>query len=122
MEEVMAKKRKKLVCFQNTRGGMVKKGDTMKAFVSVNSPFTFEELVHMIDMRVNSKYVADLDGITYVLIDSVRGSMESLRLEFKRESEKLPRQVRAMVQHVRQGKNGRSSCLVLAHLPLISTW
>jgi hypothetical protein len=52
----------------------------------------------MIDVSVSSKYRADLEAITRTLTDSVRGSVESLRLEFKQESEKMPRQVRAMVQ------------------------
>jgi hypothetical protein len=72
----------------------------MKVLVPVNSPFTLEELVHSIDVSVNSKYGADLEGITRTIMDSVRGPLESLRLEFKRESECLPRQVRAVVQQV----------------------
>jgi hypothetical protein len=56
LEEFMAERRKKLACFQKTRGGVVKKGDTTKAPVPVNSPFTLEELVYMIDISVNSKY------------------------------------------------------------------
>jgi hypothetical protein len=77
---------------------VVKKDDTVKAYVPVNSPFNLEELVHMINVSVNSKYGADLEGITHTLTDSVHGSVESLRLEFKPEN--LPRQVRAMVQQV----------------------
>jgi hypothetical protein len=65
MEEVMAKrKRQKLACFQMTRSGVVKKGDTMKASTPVNSPFTLEELVHIIDVSVSSKYVVNLEPIT----------------------------------------------------------
>jgi hypothetical protein len=101
MEEVMAERRKKkLACFQKTRSSMVKKGDTMKASMPVNSPFTLEELVHMIDVTVNSKYGADLEVITRTLTESVWGSVKSLRLEFKNEYEKMPRQIRSMVQQV----------------------
>jgi hypothetical protein len=83
MEEVMAKRRrKKLACFQKV---MVKKGDIVKASTQVNSPFTLEELVHMIDVSVNSKYGVALEGITHILTDSVRGSVESLKLEFEQE-------------------------------------
>jgi hypothetical protein len=89
MEEVMAERRKKkLACFQKTRNGVLKKGNTVKASAPVNSPFTLEELVHMIGISVSSKYGADLEVITRTLTDSVRGSVESLRLEFKQESEK----------------------------------
>jgi uncharacterized alkaline shock family protein YloU len=76
----------------------MKKGDTVKTSIPVNSPFTLEELVHLIDVSVNNKYGADLEGITHTLTDSVKRSVESLRLEFKEESEKMPRQIRAMVQ------------------------
>jgi uncharacterized alkaline shock family protein YloU len=76
----------------------MKKGDTVKTSILVNSPFTLEELVHLIDVSVNNKYGADLEGITHTLTDSVKRSVESLRLEFKEESEKMPRQIRAMVQ------------------------
>jgi hypothetical protein len=78
----------------------MKKGDTLKASIPVNSPFTLEELVHLIDVSVNSKYGANLEGITCTLTDSVKGSVESLRLEFDQESEKMPRRIRAMVQQV----------------------
>jgi hypothetical protein len=92
MEEVMAeRRRKKLASFQKTRHNVVKKGDIVKASTPVNFPFTLEELVHMIDVSVISKYGTDLEGIMRTLTDSVRGSVESLRLEFKHESEKLPR-------------------------------
>jgi hypothetical protein len=101
MEEVMAdRRRKKLACFQKSRSGVIKKGDMMKASTPVNSPFTLEELVHMIDVYVSSKYGTDLEAITRTLFESVRGSVESLKLEFKQESKKLPRQVRATVQQV----------------------
>jgi hypothetical protein len=45
----------------------------------------------MIDVSVNSKYGVDLEGITHTLTDSVKGPMESLRLDFKQESKKMPR-------------------------------
>jgi hypothetical protein len=66
---------------------VVKKGDIMKASAPVHSCFTLEELVHMIDVSVNSEYWADLEGITRMLTDSVRGSVELMMPEFKQESE-----------------------------------
>jgi hypothetical protein len=108
MEEVMAERRKKkLACFQKTRHGVVKKGDTVKASTPVNSPFTLEELVHLIDVSVNSKYGADLEAVTRALTESVKGSVESLRLELKQEYEKMPRQIRAMVQQVLGESRGK---------------
>jgi hypothetical protein len=101
MEGVMAERRKKkLACFQKAKHGVVKKGDMVKASTPVNSPFTLEELVQLIDASVNSKYGVDLEGITRTLTDSVKGTVESLRLEFKQESKKMPREIRAMVQQV----------------------
>jgi predicted alternative tryptophan synthase beta-subunit len=52
---------------------VVKKGDTARASMPVSSSFTLEELVHMINVSVSSKYVADLEGITRTLTDSVQG-------------------------------------------------
>jgi hypothetical protein len=72
----------------------------MEASVPVNSPFTLEELVHMIDVSVNSKYGADLEGITRTIMDGMRGTIESLCQEFKQERDNLPRQIRATVQQV----------------------
>jgi hypothetical protein len=46
--------------------------------------------MHMIDVFVNSNYGADLEGITHTLMDSGKGSVESLRLEFKQESKNMP--------------------------------
>jgi hypothetical protein len=101
MEEEMAERQnKKLACFQKIRHGVIKKGDMVKASTPLNSPFTLEELVHIIDVSVNSKYGANLEGITCTLKNSVKGSVLSLRLEFKQESEKMSLQIRAMVQQV----------------------
>jgi hypothetical protein len=73
MDKVMAeRRRKKLACFQKTRSGVIKKGDTVKASTLVNSPFTLEELIHMIDISVTSKYGSDLEAITRTLIDCVK--------------------------------------------------
>jgi hypothetical protein len=49
----------------------VKKGDTARASLPVSSPFTLEELVHMIDVSVSSKNGVDLESIMHTLTDSV---------------------------------------------------
>jgi hypothetical protein len=62
LEVVEATKMKeKLACYQKTKGGVVQKGDTSKASASkVNSSsLTPEELVHLVDASVPSKYSAD---------------------------------------------------------------
>jgi hypothetical protein len=43
---------------------VVKKGDTVEASTPVNSPFTLEELVHMMDVSVNSMYRVNMEAIT----------------------------------------------------------
>jgi hypothetical protein len=96
----MVERRKKLACFQKTRSGVIKKGDTTKASVPVNSPFTLEDLVHIIDVSVNSNHGVDLEGMTRTLRDSMQGSVESLRQEFKQEHENLLRQIRTTAQQV----------------------
>jgi hypothetical protein len=100
---------------------MVKKWDTTKASVPVNSPFTLEELVHMIDVSVNSKYDTDLEGITRTLTDRLRSLLESFKLDYKQDVDNnLHRQVRSMVQQVlgRVGEN-----VILIQYPLsILTW
>jgi hypothetical protein len=59
--EMVEIQRKKLVCFQKTRNGVVKKSDTMAASGSkVNAQVSPEDLVHMVDVSVASKYMADL--------------------------------------------------------------
>jgi hypothetical protein len=101
MEEVMAEKRKKkLSCLQQTRSGVIKKGDIVKASTLVNSPFTLEELIHMIDVSMNSKYMADLEGMMRTLMDGVRGSLDSIRAESKQELDRLPWQIKATMQQV----------------------
>jgi hypothetical protein len=90
-EEMVEWCKKKLACFQKTRGGMVKKVNTSRTSIPVNAPFTLKELIHMIDVSVSSKYGANLEVITRTLTDSVKGAFESLRLEFKQESKKMPR-------------------------------
>jgi hypothetical protein len=99
---------KKLACFQKTRSGMVKKGDTTKASVPINSPFTLEELVHMIDVSINSKYGADLEGIMRTLTDGLCSSLESFKLDYKQDvGNNLRRQVRSMVQQVLEESRGK---------------
>jgi hypothetical protein len=88
-EEMAEQRRKKLACFQKTQSGVMKKGDIAKVSTPINSPFTLEEFVHMIDVSINSKYGADLEGITHTLTDSLHDSVESLKLEFKQESERI---------------------------------
>jgi hypothetical protein len=63
MEEIEATRMKeKLACYQKTRGVIVQKADTAKASSSkVNSSsLSLEDLVHLVDIFVASKYGVDL--------------------------------------------------------------
>jgi hypothetical protein len=87
------------------------KGDTTTASVPVNSPFTLEELVDMIDVSVNRKCSADLEGITCTLTDGLHNSLESFKLDCKQDVDNnLHRQVRSMVQQIlREGRGKRDT-------------
>jgi hypothetical protein len=107
-EEMEERHRKKLACFQKTHGGVVKKGDIVQASRLVNSPFILEELVHMIDVSVNSKYGTDLEGITHTLTYSLQSSLESFKHEYKQDSDNnLHRQIRAAIHQVLGESRGK---------------
>jgi hypothetical protein len=57
--EVEERCKKKLACFQKTRGGVVKKGGTTRAS---SSPFTLDEHVHMIDVSVMKVHLGSRVG------------------------------------------------------------
>jgi hypothetical protein len=65
---MVERRKKKLACFQKTRSRVVKKGDTTKASVPVNSLFTLEELIHMIDVSINMKYGRIWRGLRALLL------------------------------------------------------
>jgi hypothetical protein len=55
----------------------------------------------MIDVSINSKYGADLEGITRMLTDSLCSSLETFKLEYKQDFDNsLHRQMRATVQQI----------------------
>jgi hypothetical protein len=60
--EVEERCKKKLACFQKTRGGVVKKGGTTRASQPVSSPFTLDEHVHMIDVSVMKVHLGSRVG------------------------------------------------------------
>jgi ribosome recycling factor len=61
LEEEMAEIRRKLACFQKMRNGVIKKADmTSVSTAKVTSNLSPEDLVHMVDVSIASKYGADL--------------------------------------------------------------
>jgi hypothetical protein len=60
-EELAEIWRRKLACFQKSCNDIIKKADTtMTSSTKVNAQLSPEDLVHMVDMSVVSKYGADL--------------------------------------------------------------
>jgi hypothetical protein len=58
-------RKRKLACFQTTCNRVVKKSDmTTASDIKVDSPLSPEDLIHMIDVSVASKYGANLIQFT----------------------------------------------------------
>jgi hypothetical protein len=95
-EEMVEMRRRKLACFQKTHKDVIKKSDTVAvSSAKVNSHLSFEDLVHMVDESVASKYGADLTQFTWVMVEDMRNTFDMLKQDL---SSSLPRQVRALVQ------------------------
>jgi hypothetical protein len=109
LEEVEAMKmHEKLACYQKARGGVMQKVDTIKASSSkVNSSsFTPEELVHLADVSVASKYGANLAQLTHALAEDVRGELESFRQDL---DDNLPHQIQSVVKEVIGNVQGKQT-------------
>jgi hypothetical protein len=101
-EEMAAARRKKLVCFQKTRTGVIKKTvlavtTTMTMAPTVTSNLTPEELVNLVDVSVASKYDIDLTQFMHIIADDMRNTLESFKTDLHNT---LPRQVRSVVQQI----------------------
>jgi hypothetical protein len=99
LEEKMAEMwRRKLACFQKTCNDVIKKSDTSAVSnTKVNSHLSPEDLMHMVDESVASKYGADLTQFTWVMAEGMRNTFDALKQDL---SSRLPRQVRALVQQI----------------------
>jgi hypothetical protein len=99
LEEKMAERRqRKLAFFQKTCNGVVRKAYTAPASgVKVNTSLSPEDLVHMVEVSVASKYGADLIQFTRVVAEDMRSMLDPFKQDL---SGSLPRQVRAIVQQL----------------------
>jgi hypothetical protein len=82
LEELEASRMcKKLACYQKTQNGVMQKADTTKPSSSkVNSSsLSPEDLVHLVDVSVASKYRADLTQLTRALAEDVGSTLDSFR-------------------------------------------
>jgi hypothetical protein len=116
-EEMAAARRRKLMCFQKTRTGVIKKTVpvvtttvTMATTSTVTPNMTPKELVKFMDVAVASKYGNDLSNLTCVITDDVRSTLESFKTDLQNT---LPRQIRLVVQQVHGELDGKQ--LDLAH-------
>jgi hypothetical protein len=94
-EEMTEVWRWKLVCFQKTRNGVVKKADTsVVTGAKVNTQLSPEDLIHMVDVSVASKYEADLTQFTHVVAEDMLSTLDAFKNDL---NSSLPRQVRSLV-------------------------
>ena len=108
--EMEEKRNERLACFRKTKNGVIKQiGGASTSSKKVSSSVTCEELAHMIDTAVASKYGTDVTEITHMISEGVRNSFDTFRSEFKQDmNNNMPRQIRSIVQQVQgvlQGKH-----------------
>jgi hypothetical protein len=106
LEEEMAERhQKKLVCFQKTCNEVVKKANTATASgAKVSTSLSLEDLVHMVDVFVASKYGVDLTQFTRLVVVDMKSMLDAFKQDF---NSNLPRQVRAMVQQINGESQGK---------------
>jgi hypothetical protein len=93
LEEVeTAKMHEKLSCYYKTPSSVVQKADMAKASTSkvYAASLTPEDLVHLIDISVASKYGVDLSQLTWVLAEDVRHTLDAFKQDWDNG---LPRQI-----------------------------
>jgi hypothetical protein len=79
-EELAEIRRRKLACFQKTKNTIIKKGDTTDAFgTKVNSSWSLEDLVHMVDVSVASKYGVDLTQFTHIIAEGMGSTLYTFK-------------------------------------------
>jgi hypothetical protein len=79
-EELAEIRRRKLACFQKSCNDIIKKADTtMTSSTKVNAQLSPEDLVHMVDMSVVSKYGADLTQLMWVVAKDMRSTLDAFK-------------------------------------------
>ncbi|PWZ21376.1 hypothetical protein Zm00014a_024920 [Zea mays] len=93
--EMEEKWNERLACFRKTKNGVIKQiGGASTSSKKVSSSVTCEELAHMIDTAVASKYGTDVTKITHMISEGVRNSFDTFRSEFKQDmNNNMPRQI-----------------------------
>jgi hypothetical protein len=89
-EEMTERHQKKLVCFQKTCNEVVKKANTATASgAKVSTSLSLEDLVHMVDVSVASKYGVDLTQFTRLVVVDMKSMLDAFKQDF---NSNLPRQ------------------------------
>jgi hypothetical protein len=100
LEEEMAERhQKKLVCFQKTCNEVA-----TASGAKVSTSLSLEDLVHMVDVFVASKYGVDLTQFTRLVVVDMKSMLDAFKQDF---NSNLPRQVRAMVQQINGESQGK---------------
>jgi hypothetical protein len=105
-EEMTEARRRKLVYFQKTRTGVIKKTvpaitTTTTSISTVTPHLTPEELVKFMDVAVASKYGNNLMNFIRTITEEVHSTLDTFKTDLQNT---LPRQIRSVVQHV-QGES-----------------
>jgi hypothetical protein len=67
------------------------------ASAKVNAQLSPDDLIHMVDISVASKYGADLTQFTHVVAEDIRNTLDTFKADL---SSSFPRQVRSIVQQI----------------------
>jgi hypothetical protein len=108
-EEMAGARRGKLACFQKTRMGVIKKNILAITTMATATPtvipnLTPKELVKFMDVAVASKYGNDLTNFTRTITEEVRSTLDTFKTDLQN---KLPRQIRSVVQQVHGESQGK---------------
>jgi uncharacterized alkaline shock family protein YloU len=108
-EEMVEARSRKLVCFQETRMGVIKKTvpaimTTTTATPTVTPNLTPEELVKFMDVAVAIKYGNNLMNFTYTITEEVHSTLDTFKTDLQNT---LPRQIKSVVQQVHVESQGK---------------
>jgi hypothetical protein len=109
LEELEAIKMcEKLACYQKTWNGVVQKADTAKdSSPKLNSSsLSPEDLVHLVDVSVASKYGTDLAQLTRAMGEDLCNTLDLFRHDLDNS---LPRQIQLVVKEVMGNIQGKQA-------------
>ena len=97
-EERVEKLKQKLAGFQRTRNGVIQKVATPSHPAGVSKTACTEEIAHLIDASVASKYGKQMTDMARTITESVVSKIDEFKEQFNKDIQiSLPRQIRSMV-------------------------